>query len=166
MSPITLRPVEPSDQDFLWLALYFASHSNDEPETQPDDIRSDPDLIRYASGWGRPGDVGVVAEDGAGPVGAAWARLLPPDKATDPVWVDERTPELAIAVLPGNEGRGIGSVMLEELIGMAREMHPAIVLSVRLRNPAIRLYQRHGFVETARMVNRIGTESVKMLLTL
>jgi ribosomal protein S18 acetylase RimI-like enzyme len=40
---------------------------------------------------------------------------------------------------------------------------PAVVLSARHDNPAVRLCRRHGFVEVDRIVNRVGTESVKLV---
>ncbi len=77
-----------------------------------------PELAHYVTGWPRPGDIGMVAEDGP-PVGAAWLRLLPEQ---DPGYgfVDEQTPELSIGVVPTQRGRGIGSLLLEALIEAAR----------------------------------------------
>ena len=43
----------------------------------------------------------------------------------------------------------------------AREI-PQIVLSVRDNNSAVSLYQRHGFVLVDRIVNRVGSDSLKM----
>jgi ribosomal protein S18 acetylase RimI-like enzyme len=60
--------------------------------------------------------------------------------------VDERTPELAIAVVPSKRGRGIGEQLLAALLERAREAgHDAISLSVEPGNPARKLYERHGF---------------------
>jgi hypothetical protein len=99
------------DADFLWVALYHASHAAeigiDEPVTLPDR----PELARYVDGWGgRTEDMGVVAvdHDSGDRVGAAWLRLLTGD-AKGYGYVDEETPELAIAVLPGHRRRGWGN---------------------------------------------------------
>ncbi len=101
---------------------------------------------RVASGR-RPGG---VAEDGP-PVGAAWLRLLPEhDRGYG--FVDAETPELSIGVVPTHRGRGIGSLLLEALVGSAREQrHEALSLSVEPDNPgpapvrALRLQgRRHG----------------------
>jgi GNAT superfamily N-acetyltransferase len=100
---------------------------------------------RYVYAWGRPGDGGVVALDEGFPVGAAWYRLF---KTDEPGYgfVDEKTPELAIAVVPSKRGRGFGEELLSALIERARrEGHRALSLSVERRNPAIRLYERFGF---------------------
>ena len=52
---------------------------------------------RYVKGWGRPGDTALIAVDDAFPVAAAWYRLFRRDQPGYG-FVDEETPELAIAV--------------------------------------------------------------------
>jgi ribosomal protein S18 acetylase RimI-like enzyme len=100
----------------------------------------------YVKGWGRPGDTALVALDDGFPVGAAWYRLF---SARLPGYgfVSERTPELAIAVVPSARGRGIGKALLEALLRRARDAgHEGISLSVdKLNDGAIRLYEQHGF---------------------
>jgi len=100
---------------------------------------------RYVFAWGRPGDGGVVALDEGFPVGAAWYRLFKAD-APGYGFVDEKTPELAIAVVPSRRGRGFGVELLAALMERARkDGYGALSLSVERRNPAIRLYERFGF---------------------
>lgn len=165
MAEVTVRPTALEDEQFLWLALYYASHSNDEPGVAPDDMRANPDLIGYIDGWHRLGNPGVIAL-AREPVGAAWLRALDDSDRTNPVVVDHETPELAIAVLPGQEGAGIGTRMLEDLVDQARGQYPGIVLSVRVGNPAVRLYRRLGFEVVEEVTNRVGTRSLKMALAL
>lgn len=57
---------------------------------------------------------------------------------------------LDIAVLPIRRGRGLGEQLLQALQERARAAGKAVVLQVRLDNPARRLYERLGFVEDAR----------------
>ena len=97
-------------------------------------------------------------------MGAAWLRLFIGGETALVTFVAPDVPELAIAVVPGRVGGGVGSSMLARLLADADAIGvPAVVLSARADNPAVRLYQRHGFTVTDRIVNRVGTESVKML---
>ena len=102
--------------------------------------------MRYVRSWGRLGDAAVIALEDGFPVGAAWYRLLP---AAEPGYgyVDERTPELAIAVVPGKRGHGIGDALLRALLERAvADGYEAISLCVDAANAgAIRLYEKHGF---------------------
>ncbi|NLT55840.1 MAG: ribosomal protein S18-alanine N-acetyltransferase [Actinomycetales bacterium] len=56
-----------------------------------------------------------------------------------------------VAVAPGAQGRGIGSLLLRALVGEASlRGATAVLLEVRADNaPAIALYQRHGFTRIA-----------------
>jgi ribosomal protein S18 acetylase RimI-like enzyme len=119
--------------------------------------------MRYVRAWGRPGDTAVIALEDGFPVGAAWYRLFP---AAEPGYgfVGERTPELAIAVVPSKRGHGIGDALLRSLLEKARQAgYASLSLSVDSQNAgAIRLYERHGFERTAddgrslTMVARLG----------
>ncbi len=162
----SLREATSDDEPFLWHMLLFASHAADDPERTVASLADDPLLARYVEGWGRPGDRGVVAVAGKGPIGAAWLRLLVGDEQESVAFVDVETPEVALAVEPGNEGLGIGTALLRCLIEAATPHYPRVTLNVRADNPAVRLYERLGFVEMDEIVNRVGTRSLKMILQL
>jgi ribosomal protein S18 acetylase RimI-like enzyme len=104
----------------------------------------------YVKGWGRPGDTAVIAIEDGFPVGAAWYRLF---RRQQPGYgfVDEATPELAIAVVPSRRGRGIGEALLEALCERAQaEGHRAVSLSVEAGNGALlSFYEKHGFARVA-----------------
>ena len=117
-----VRPGETEDLDFLWEMMYEAAHHRPV---------SDPAISRYLEDWGRPGDAAVVALDPGDHrrVGAAWYRLMPPERPGYG-FVDASTPEIVIAVVPGSEG------------------FDALSLTVRRDNPvALRLYELNGFVK-------------------
>jgi ribosomal protein S18 acetylase RimI-like enzyme len=97
-------------------------------------------------------------------VGAAWLRLLT-GAERGYGHVDDRTPELAIATAPGHRGRGAGSLLIGHLLAIASERFERVSLSVRLDNPARRLYERMGFelVPGSEQPNRVGGLSAVML---
>jgi ribosomal protein S18 acetylase RimI-like enzyme len=162
----TIRPIQATDEAFLWQMLFYAAHMHQEAGKTVADARQNPDLAKYVTTWGRPGDLGFVAteNDASQQVGAAWVRLyVGADKAYSPTSDD--TPELAMAVLPAYTGQGIGTRLLQKLITAARPHYPALALNVRADNPALRLYQRLGFVVVSEMVNRVGGVSYDMRLT-
>ncbi len=110
----------------------------------------------YVKAWGRRGDTVVIAIGEGFPVGAAWYRLFT-SKQPGYGFVDERTPELAIAVVPSARGKGVGSALLSALVAQAREAgHEAISLSVDKHNAAaIRLYEEHGFERVGETVDSL-----------
>jgi ribosomal protein S18 acetylase RimI-like enzyme len=145
-----IRPVQPEDVPFLRQMIYEAAYPSGRPPTLQEEALAESHAARFVEGWGRPGDFGVVAVEGGRPVGAAWCRLF--DEAR-PGWgvLDDRTPELAIAVVADHRGRGVGGRMLAELLRLARhEGFDAVSLGVSKENRhAIGMYRRHGFVAVA-----------------
>jgi GNAT superfamily N-acetyltransferase len=105
----------------------------------------DSSLWRYVAGWGRRGDASVVALEGGFPVGAAWYRLFDRDEPGFG-FIDEQTPEVSIAVVPSRRGHGIGSELLDALIGVAREQgYASLSLSVADESPAMHVFEKQGF---------------------
>jgi ribosomal protein S18 acetylase RimI-like enzyme len=158
---LLIRPAVAADASLLWRMLTFAASmagtADDEAAAQ-----ADPDLRPYVEGFGRAGDLGVVALTSS-PVGAAWLRLPPNAEPVSPskVWTLAE-PELAIAVELAMRGRGVGAALLESLLDAAAGHYPAVRLSVREGNPAVRLYERFGFVTERSVTNRVGGVSLVM----
>ena len=160
-SDATLRAIRASDVEFLWQMLGRAAHG---PVDELDTFRSDPEVARLLADWGRPGDRGVVAELDGEEVGAAWLRDPVPSDEGLVTSVSSEHPELVISVVDGHEGRRLGSTLITALLELAdADATPAIVLSVRTYNPAVALYERHGFEITDEITNRVGTRSYVML---
>ena len=108
-----------------------------------------PQAAIFHRGWGRPGDTALVAEEGGARLGLAWYRFFT-DAEHGEGFVDEATPELAIAVVDGHRGRGVGTALLAAIHARARaDGIDRISLSVDHDNPARRLYERLGYVALA-----------------
>jgi ribosomal protein S18 acetylase RimI-like enzyme len=124
-------------RDMLHHAYYWKERT---PDAGPGPVQL------YVKGFGRDGDTAVVSLLDGFPVGAAWYRLF---RATKPGYgfVDEKIPELAIAVVPSARGKGVGGALLDALLERARDAgHDAISLSVDKQNAdAIHVYEHHGF---------------------
>ncbi len=149
---VVVCPAAAEDEPFLWEMLYEAVHWGIEetgPKPPPEELLQGPVLCRYLQGWGRKNDFAVVAldvEDGSR-IGAAWYRTFPAHESGYG-FVDEATPEIAIAVVPDRRGAGVGDALLRALVDAARSNgFGAISLSVQKSNhTAAKLYERNGFV--------------------
>jgi ribosomal protein S18 acetylase RimI-like enzyme len=154
-----VRPLTVEDESIVWEMLRYASH-----EPSLDSVQKQPYLARYASGWGRVGDLGCVATKDTASIGAAWLRLWVKENRGFG-YVSDEIPELAIAVLPNFRGQGIGTRLLMQVLEMAKGRFPAVSLSVRAANSAVRLYERAGFTKVAgsEVINRTGEVSFNMM---
>jgi len=162
---VPLRLVEPHESTLVFSFLTLAARmaESNEPIQQ---ALVDKQLTKYWQGWGRPGDLGVVAirELDALPVCCAWVRQLPPG---DGYYLGEGILELAFGTLASERGQGVGTATLTRLIDECRRVDASgISLSVRADNPAVRLYQRLGFATLSEIVNRVGSRSLVMKLNL
>lgn len=153
---ITVRASQKSDEPFLWEMLYQALYVPEGEPPLPREIVQQPELSQYVRAWGKPDDVGVIALADEKPIGAVWLRQI---KAYG--YVDDKTPELSIAVLPEYRGKGLGTRLMQELLAAVNGRYAAISLSVSIDNPVLRLYQRLEFEIVVMQGN-----SVTMKLTL
>jgi ribosomal protein S18 acetylase RimI-like enzyme len=136
-----LRPVSPADLTFLAEMTLLAAFP---PGPLPEGASQMPHVTRWLEGWGSQGDVGVIAWHDRERLGAAWCRVLADVLARDAE--GRPLPELAIAVAPEHQARGVGTCLLEGLARAASDVgQTAVSLTVNARNPALRLYERAGF---------------------
>ena len=83
---------------------------------------------------------------------AAFQIVLLGETPAGRLYVDRRTDEIRIidvALLPEFRGRGIGSLLLKELLEEAARESKPVRIHVEHENPAIRLYHRLGFHQVA-----------------
>jgi ribosomal protein S18 acetylase RimI-like enzyme len=148
LSGITFRPLLPSDQPKLWRWLHVALWDPPPAGLRPREVLDNPAVRIYADDWGKPTDVGVVAVVGGEDAGACWMRLLPKDVGL--AYVEERTPQLGIALEPAHQHKGYGGKLMRAALEAARAAgYTQVSLTVHPQNPAIALYERCGFRKIA-----------------
>lgn len=145
-----IRPAVRADASFLVEMVCEAANWHPDRVRPKVDLMADAQVMRYARGWKRPADDGVVAVDDSGEsIGACWYRVLP---RNEPGYgfVASGVPELTLGVRPVWRAQGVGRALLEAACGLARAAgHQRISLSVERANFAERLYRSEGFVVVA-----------------
>lgn len=138
-------------------ATYLNVNWTGEERVSADEVTAEPALAHYTRLDRGRGDFGLVAEVDGNVVGVVWLSLF---ESTDPGYgyVADGVPELSVCVWPGYRGVGLGGMLLDAALSMARERgHRRICLSVEGGNPARRLYRSRGFVE-------LGAEAPETML--
>ena len=158
-----IRDLRADETPFLQEMLYAALDWRPDVELpQREWVLAHPQVAPFHTAWGRSGDTCLVAEDDDVPIGLAWYRFFT-DAAHGEGFVDEETPEVAVAVAADHRGRGVGRLLMESIHDRARAQGVTrISLSVDPDNPAKRLYLRLGYVdlepadENGRMILELG----------
>jgi ribosomal protein S18 acetylase RimI-like enzyme len=150
-----------ADPSFLQRMLYEAANRPDRVWPTFDSSMREPRNIRFWKGFPRAGDIGVVSQDDDTPIGAAWIRHFSGVELR-PIY-DPDVPVLAIGVEEHYRGRGVGQLLMHELITRARIRGvQAIDLTTGSFNEAaVRLYHSYGFRDTS-----TSNGSIRMRLTL
>ncbi|WED24635.1 GNAT family N-acetyltransferase [Vibrio sp. JC009] len=134
------RNIDAADSELQKALLLIALWT---PEDEPDhtaDILEQPHIKEYYENWGGPEDIGFFALDSdQQPMGIIQVR--PKSSVTRQY---SEFPELAMAVHPDYQGRGVGKQLLAELF--RRITVPGLRLGVHPENrAAIALYKKFGF---------------------
>jgi GNAT superfamily N-acetyltransferase len=160
---VEIRDLRPDETPFLLEMLYTALAWNPDVDLPPRDwVLEHPQVAPFHVEWGRhPGDMGLVAVEDGSLLGLAWCRYFTEAEHGEG-FVDADTPEVAIAVVDGHRGRGIGCALMDAIHERARGQGARrISLSVDPQNPAKRLYSRLGYVDL-----EPGDEDGRMILDL
>ena len=125
-------------KDFLYEAIYVPEGMRP-PERS---IIERPELALYYEDFGSGrADHALAAEADGRVVGAVWTRIM-----NDYGHVDDDTPSFAISLYPEYRGRGIGTAMMREMLGVLKEQgYEKASLAVQKANYAVRMYEKVGF---------------------
>jgi GNAT superfamily N-acetyltransferase len=143
-----IRDLADDEHTFLREMLYAALAWRPDVELPPIEyVLAHPQVTMFHEDWGRAGDTALVAEEDGGLLGVVWYRFFT-EAVHGEGYVDDQTPELAVAVMDGFRGRGIGRRLMEAMHERARRDGVSrISLSVDVENPARRLYVALGYTD-------------------
>ena len=140
---IEIRPLKQEEipllEEFLYQAIFIPSGLAPLPRS----ILKEPELEMYIKDFGQqPDDWTLAAEVNGQLVGAVWVRIM-----KDYGYFDDQTPSLSISFLPEFRGQGLGQQLMTAMLDLLKAKgYPGVSLSVSKDNPAVRFYQRLGFV--------------------
>lgn len=125
-------------KDFLYEAIFIPEGVTPPPRS----ILDQPELRVYIDDFGsRKGDHCLVADCNGKVVGAVWTRIM-----DDYGHVDDDTPSLAISLYEEYRGKGIGTQIMEKMLGLLKKQgFKRASLAVLKANYAVKIYERVGF---------------------
>lgn len=137
---IRLRPSSPADEPFLF-AVYASTRAEELAVTGwPEQVKtafchqqSTAQHAHYRQHY--PGTEYLIIEHGGTPAGRLYI-----DRCPDEIRI------IDIALLPAHRGHGIGTHLLTEIIAEGKASQRPVTIHVERRNPALRLYERLGFL--------------------
>jgi ribosomal protein S18 acetylase RimI-like enzyme len=137
--PVTLRPVDPGDESFLF-TLYCSTREEEMASWGWNDAQREAFLRMQFNAQQQhyrrldaPAEQQIICEANH-PIG--WLATIRDQQA---LWLAD------IALLPGQRNNGIGTALVQDLLATAARAGAVVRLHVRHGNRAIRLYQRLGF---------------------
>jgi ribosomal protein S18 acetylase RimI-like enzyme len=143
MPDVTLRPVEPGDEEFLY-KVYASTRQEELAQTGWSEPQKETFLrqqfdaqSRYYREHYSEASFDVILGDGA-TIGRLYVARWP-----------EEIRIVDIALLPEYRGAGIGTKLLEDLISESEASAKPLSIHVERFNPALRLYWRLGFREVS-----------------
>ena len=142
MMKTELRELRNDETELLKEFLYEAIFIPEGTEPLERSIVELPELAVYYDRFGDgEADCGIVAEHDGKAIGAVWARVM-----NDYGHIDNNTPSLAISLYREYRGKGIGSLLLDEMLKMLKARgYSQLSLAVQKANYAVRMYEKAGF---------------------
>lgn len=143
---LKIRELNSKEYSVLEDFLYEAIFQTDENNLLPRSIIEQPSIKVYIDNFGKKkDDYCLVAEIENRIVGAVWIRILA-DEIRGYGNVDKETPEFAISILKEYRQKGIGTLLMNEMIKYLKHNgYKNTSLSVDKKNYAAKMYQKLGF---------------------
>ncbi|MBR1599344.1 MAG: GNAT family N-acetyltransferase [Lachnospiraceae bacterium] len=137
-----IRPMKKSEYHLLDDFLYEAIFIPEGVDAPPKSIIQDDALQIYIKDFGdKPDDRCLAAVADGKVVGAVWTRIM-----KDYGHVDDSTPSFAISLYKEYRGKGIGTELMERMIGELKNAgYGKCSLAVQKENYAVKLYKKAGF---------------------
>ncbi len=126
--------------------LHYAAGLDETDQT----LDTHPYLEKYYKNYGLYAtDIGVYAMVDNKVAGAAWVRMLKGDHEGNNrglAFVDDQTPELVIGVKPPYRNKGIGTVLMQQLLTEVGFSYKQLALAVESGSAAYTFFEKLGFV--------------------
>lgn len=137
-----IREMNKEEYPLLRGFLYEAVFVPEGEEAPSREILDLPELQVYFAGFGSNShDNALVAEEDGKIIGAVWSRIM-----NDYGHIDDSTPSLSISLYEEYRNRGIGKMMLKEmLVHLKKVGYMKTSLSVQKINYAANIYLDMGF---------------------
>jgi GNAT superfamily N-acetyltransferase len=137
---ITFRPICPEDEDFL-RELYASTRQDELAQVPWDEEQKRAFLSMQFTAQHQYYQDQFTA--------ATFDIILLHDHPIGRIYIDRREDEIRlidIAMLPERRNAGIGTALLKDLLAEAAQVGKPVCIHVEKFNPAMRLYERLGFV--------------------
>jgi len=146
MANLMIREILPEELGVLDEMLYEAIFKPEGCDPVSREVIQIPEINIYIDGFGsRKDDHCLVADMNGCIIGAVWVRILA-GKIRGYGNVDVQTPEFSISLLKEYRNRGIGTVLMQNMIEhLKNQGYAQVSLSVQKRNYAVKMYQKLGF---------------------
>lgn len=145
MSKYLIRDIAPHELGILEDMLYEAIFQPYENNLLPREVIKQPEIGVYIEHWGNLDDLCLVADIDGKIIGAVWTRILA-GEIKGYGNIDDQTPEFAISLFKEYRNKGIGTVLMKEMIEKLKEHgYKQTTLSVAKDNYALKMYKNVGF---------------------
>lgn len=143
--PLSFITITKEDEPFLKEMLYEALYIRTGQLPFEPSIVDEPSFKKYYTEWSLNKDIGIILSLNNQQIGACWSRTFTKEKPSYG-FIDEKIPEITIALKKQFHNQGFGTKLLLELFKRnKRAGFNELSLSVDQESPALRLYKRLGF---------------------